>query len=281
MKKKLILILLTFNFISIGYAQNLNCQESKENAEFVKGIWIGEFTQYSCGLNATYPMTIEVNKIEGKKFSGFFIWNDLPNAPNSKTTLKGELIGNSIFLSEDALVSGGNIVLNGIYEIEILNCNSLKGNWRLKKLQSNCNDPQALKDGGRFLIRKLVPHIEEEKKPESKKRKVIIKESLNSSSDYITIKLWDNGKEDGDIITLRLNGQIAMDKFEVTKKPYEVIIPLTEKENIIELYAENVGSIPPNTAAIAVISGGKEIKSLVLESDLNKSEAIKIIKNKN
>jgi len=281
MKKKLILVLLILNFFSIGYAQNLNCQESKDNAEFVTGIWIGEFTQYSCGINATYPMTIEVNELEGKRFSGFFIWNDLPFGPNSKTTLKGEVIGDSIFLSEDTLVSGGNLVLNGVYEIEILDCTSLKGNYRLKELQSNCNDPQALIDGGRFTIKKLVPHIEEEEKSESEKRKVIIKERVNVSSDYITIKLWDNIKEDGDIITLRLNGQIAIDKLEVTKKPYEIIIPLIEKENIIELYAENVGTIPPNTAAIAIISGGKEIKSLVLKSDFNKSEAIRIVKIKN
>ncbi len=279
MKKHLIVLLLILNVSSLGYSQNLNCQESKKDAEFVKGIWIGEFTQYSCGVNETYPMTIEVNQINGKKFSGFFIWNNLPFAPNSKTTLKGELVGNLIFLYEDTLIYGGNIGLNGIYETEIINCTSLKGNWRLKELLSICNDPQVLKDGGRFLIKKLVSHIEEEKKIESEKRKVIIKDSVSSSFDYITIKMWDNGKEDGDIITLRLNGKVAMDKFKVTKKPNEIIIPLTEKENIIELYAENVGSIPPNTAAIAIISGGNEIKNLVLESDFNKSEAIKIIKN--
>jgi hypothetical protein len=281
MKKNIIFLLLMINTFSIGFSQNLNCKESETNADYVKGIWIGEFTQYSCGINATYPMTIEVNQIDGKKFSGLFIWNDVPNAPNSKTTLKGELMGDSIFLYEDALVSGGNIVLDGIYEIEILDCNSMKGNWRIRKLQNNCNDPQALKDGGRFLIKKLVPHLEEENKPKSERRKVIIKDKVITSTDYITIKLWDNGKEDGDIITLRLNGKVALDKFEVKKEAHEIIIPLMEKENIIELYAENVGSIPPNTAAIAVISGGKEIKSLVLESDLNKSEAIKIIKNKN
>jgi hypothetical protein len=280
MKKILLLLFLTVNIHSIGYAQNLKCYEANENAEFVRGIWMGEFTQYSCGVNATYPMTIEVNQVDGKNFSGFFIWNDLPDTPNSKTALSGELTGNSIVLHEDVLISGKNIILNGLYEIGILDCNSLKGIWRLNKLQSDCYDPQALKDGGRFLIKKMIPHIEEENKPEFEKRKVVIKDNINSSSEYITIKIWDNGQEDGDIITLRLNGKVAMFKFQVTKKPHEMIIPLTEKDNIIELYAENVGRIPPNTAAIAVISGGKTIRSLVLESDLNKSEAIKITKNK-
>jgi len=280
MKMKLLLLMLTIIISSVAYSQDLPCPEAKENAEFVKGVWIGEFTQYSCGLNATYPMTIEVSEVEGKIFSGIFIWNDLPNAPNSKTTLKGELKENSILLYEDTLVSGGNIALNGIYEIEILDCNSMKGIWRLKEFQTFCIEPHVLKDGGRFKIQKLVEHTIEAVKPESEKRKVIIKDHVNASSDYITIKLWDDGLEDGDIVTLRLNGKVAMDKFKVTKKPHEIIIPLAGEENIIELYAENVGNIPPNTAAIVVISGGKEIKSLVLESDLNKSEAIKILRAK-
>lgn len=278
MNHSLLALLLTFGMFLSRPLQAQNCPEARKNAEFAKGTWIGKFTQYSCGVYATYPMTIEITEVKGKKFFGFFIWKDLPNAPTSKTTLRGVLKGNTMLLYEDALLSGGGLVLNGIYKIEIVDCTSLKGNWRIKKVQPDCDDPQAVKDGGSFTIRKLVPHVKEEEKPASEQRKVVVRDQLEAASDYVTIKIWDNGQEDGDIITLRLNGQVAIDQLTVTKEPHEVILPLTQKRNIIELYAENVGSIPPNTATIVVISGGRVIKQLVLESDMNKSEAIRIIK---
>jgi len=254
--KVLLIFLLQLNIGSIAYSQDLNCAEAKRNAKFMKGVWIGEFTQYACGFNATYPMTIEINKVNGRKFSGFFIWDDSSNGLDSKSTLRGELRGNSILLFEDALVSGKEVILNGIY------------------------DPQVLEDGGRFSLKKMIPHLAEEDKPESQKRTVFVKENVSASSDYIMVKLWDSNKEDGDVITLRLNGQIALGNFEVKKEPHQIIIPLTEGENLIELYAENIGSIPPNTAAISIISGGKEITTLVLKSDMKSSEAISITKTK-
>lgn len=273
-----IFLFLALNLLFLGKSQDLNCLKASNDASFLKGVWIGEFTQYSCGLNESYAMTVEIDEIDGNKFTGFFIWNDLPDTPNTKTTLSGELFGDSIVITENSLVSGGGVVLNGVYEVLIIDCYALKGKWRLDSLVDGCDDPQDLIDAGRYTISKLVTPEEKESKADVVKRAVIIKDQVKAKTDYVTIKLWDKGKFDGDTITLRLNGKIALYKFEVTKTPHEIIIPLTEKENIIELYAENVGTIPPNTAAIAIMSGGKEIKRLVLRSDLNKSEAIKIIK---
>lgn len=255
-----------------------NCTPAQKDLSFLKGTWIGQFTQYACGVNATYPMTVEITHTEGNSCKGFFIWSDLPLGPSSKTTLTGTWEGNTLVLHEDALVSGGNVVLDGYYEINVVDCTTLKGHWRLRSPQPDCDDPKALEDGGRFRVTKLVVHEEEEQKPAPEKRTVVVKDKIISSADYITIRLWDNGTEDGDIVTLRLNGQVALDHYEVTKTPHEIIIPLTARKNIIELYAENVGRTPPNTAAVAVISGGKVIKRLVLESDMKKSEAIKIVK---
>ena len=106
--------------------------------------------------------------------------------------------------------------------------------------------------------------------------RVVSNVAVNPSSENVTLKIWDDYREDGDIITLRLNGKVLIKDLEVTKEPTELTVFLMKKENIIEFYAENVGSTPPNSASISVISEGEEIKSLLLKSDADKSKAIKI-----
>ncbi|MDX2281416.1 MAG: hypothetical protein NW218_17645 [Saprospiraceae bacterium] len=273
--KKYVAILLLALLTNLCAAQEKDCL-LPGNADFLKGIWIGTFTQYACNVNETYPMTIEIDRVEGKKISGMFIWKSVPNALDSKTKLEGEIMGSKIFLYEKELISGGDIVLDGVYEISVYDCEALNGNWKINKLQNNCNDPKALTDGGRFTIRKLSPP--KQTAPTNKKRAVKIVNNLEVTTKYITISLWDDKEEDGDIIDLRINGEIAIKDFIVKKKPIEVIIPLLEAENILELYAVNLGSIPPNTASLSISSGGNVVSTITLKSDMNKSEAIKITK---
>lgn len=272
--KNLALTFLAFLLTNQVLSQNNDCA-SPPDALFLKGVWVGEFTQYSCGVFDTYPMTIEINNANGKKFSGNFIWKDVPNSPDSRTSLEGEIIANKLFIYEQNLLSGSNIVLGGIYEISTFDCTSLTGNWRIKKLQHNCNDTKALEDGGRFAIRKLSPP---QVLPSSHKRQITFKHTIEVESKYITVKLWDNAQEDGDIIDLRINGDVALSHVLVQKKPYEVILPLLERENTLELFAINEGKIPPNTAAISISSSGVEVISSILKSDMQASEGIKIIR---
>lgn len=273
--KNLLIALLMLGFANQGLTQTGGCANPSD-AYFLKGIWVGEFTQYSCGIFDTYPMTIEINSIDGKKFSGYFIWKDLPSSPDSRTSLEGEIISNKIFLYEENILSGSNIVLGGIYDISIFDCTSLIGNWRIKNLQYNCNDPKALEDGGRFVIRKLSPP---QVPTSSNKRQITFKHTIEVQSKYITVRLWDDSQEDGDIIDLRINGDVALSNVLVQKKSYEVILPLLEKENVLELFAVNEGSVPPNTAAISIAVNGVEIINFVLKSNMQVSEGIKIIRN--
>jgi hypothetical protein len=54
-------------------------------------------------------------------------------------------------------------------------------------------------------------------------------------------------------------------------------IPLAGKQNEILLLAENLGTIPPNTAAIT-IQDATSTKTFYMQSDFKKSEVLKIIK---
>lgn len=91
------------------------------------------------------------------------------------------------------------------------------------------------------------------------------------------IELWDNNIEDGDIISLYVNEKCVLSKHRLTKdkKPvYE--LPLLKGKNIITMYAENLGDLPPNTASISININGKVVKTLNLKSDMNSSEAIEL-----
>ena len=109
-------------------------------------------------------------------------------------------------------------------------------------------------------------------------RKTETVETVLVKSKKVTIKIWDNDKVDGDIVSLNLNGKWILKNYRLKKHAKNIVIDLPEDSNELILYAENLGKIPPNTASISIWNGDEEIKSLVLNSDKGRSEAIKILR---
>ena len=291
MIRYLLLFFLVISFQQSIFSQNTECIVNENDAKFLKGVWIGKFNQYSCGVYDTYPMTIEINNTEGNKCSGYFIWDDLPYSDSGKTILEGELIDGRLYFYENSAISGKEgLVMGGVYMTKVFNCVKLGGYWKVRQLAENCKDAKTLINGGNFEIHKVVPHFKKSKKstndPISKiekdtivERKIIIKDKIEATTKYITVKLWDNGKVDGDRVTLTINKQVILKNYEVKKRHHKLLVPIGIGENILELYAENLGRIPPNTAGISISSSGKIIKEIVLKSNLNTSEAIVIYRN--
>ena len=75
----------------------------------------------------------------------------------------------------------------------------------------------------------------------------------------ITLNLYDNAIVDGDTISVFFNGKLLLSHQRLTEKPIVINIELDENSlrNEITLFAENLGSIPPNTALIVVTAGDK------------------------
>jgi hypothetical protein len=80
--------------------------------------------------------------------------------------------------------------------------------------------------------------------------------------DYLKIVLWDDGKEDGDQIKVLVNSKIFLQNQTVTNKKQEWVIPLKEAKNKISVMAVNSGSMPPNTAKIALVNVLGEVVDL-------------------
>lgn len=107
-------------------------------------------------------------------------------------------------------------------------------------------------------------------------RTVAIQDCYNSSTKQVDLILWDCGVEDNDTVSLYLNGQWILKNFRLTKAPYSLPVQLNNGENMLVLYAHNLGDIPKNTAAVAVKNPYSEQEVGMMISDQNTCGAIRI-----
>lgn len=93
-------------------------------------------------------------------------------------------------------------------------------------------------------------------------RNTSVIKTISTPTDSVTIVLYDDGEIDGDIVTIFDNGRIIVNQLALTKKPYSITIALSNNnsKHIIELMAENEGSIPPNTAYMLVLAGSERVE---------------------
>ena len=143
-------------------------------------------------------------------------------------------------------------------------------------------DPEP-KKGNQFAV------IPPEKKPDSvkaiiakgpaaelNKRKVETLQTVLFSADSIILNLYDNGQVDGDTVTVLLNGRPIISRQGLTAMAISKTIYSSDlKEDTMQLlmYAENLGSIPPNTGLLVIVDG--ETRNEVrFSSDLQKNSAV-------
>lgn len=100
--------------------------------------------------------------------------------------------------------------------------------------------------------------------------------TLISNSQELEFALWDDAVEDGDSISLSVNGKWIAKGFPVKKKPQFLKVSLSPGENIITFVADNLGSISPNTTVLEIIDGNKR-KPFFIETDFKQNNLVKII----
>jgi len=112
---------------------------------------------------------------------------------------------------------------------------------------------------------------------EDEHRKVIVDKSkgISTKVEKLLIEVYDNQEFDHDTISLKFNGEWILQKQLITKEPIRLYLPLVKgMDNYLILYADNLGSIPPNTCAIRWINEKEKQNEVVLKSDFNTSEMI-------
>lgn len=106
------------------------------------------------------------------------------------------------------------------------------------------------------------------------RRKDIIK-TIRITNETFKIDFYDNGEIDGDSISVFYNGKIILSHQRLTDKPISLKLELDEDtdENLVTMYAENLGTIPPNTALMIVTDGDKRYE-VRITSDTEKSGSV-------
>jgi hypothetical protein len=106
-------------------------------------------------------------------------------------------------------------------------------------------------------------------------RRNSILEKIDVAKNDVELELWDDAAEDGDSISIRLNDQAVVTGFPVLKKKQKLHISLTPGENTLILLADNLGSIPPNTAVMK-ITAGRIRKYVRIKTDLKVNNVVVI-----
>ena len=138
------------------------------------------------------------------------------------------------------------------------------------------------------VVTPKAPPQPEKKPAEPPAATEIAKRSLETirtiaiARDSLVFSLYDNGAVDGDTVSVLLNGQVIMPRVGLLERATNKTIYLTpdmgDSVSII-MYAENLGSIPPNTGLL-VIREGEKIYEIRFSGDLNKNSKIILVRKK-
>ena len=112
-----------------------------------------------------------------------------------------------------------------------------------------------------------------------KEREKVIADELTVNSDTIKVDFYDNGEIDGDSISVFLNDKlIAFNRILSTRSVhFDIPLDSTKEFNEITMFADNLGTIAPNTA-LMIVNDGKKRYEMRLTSSLEKSATIRIKK---
>ncbi len=121
-----------------------------------------------------------------------------------------------------------------------------------------------------------VPTINRPIPKEFEGRKISYVKNLTFDSERLTVNVWDHQEEDGDIVSIYLNGELVLSKHLLTKSLQQFNIELdTKGPNDFLLYAHNLGEVSPNTVSVEITSDTKSEK-ITLNSYLQSCEAVLI-----
>ncbi len=107
-------------------------------------------------------------------------------------------------------------------------------------------------------------------------RKIVKIRDITFTSDSLQLSIYDNGTIDGDVVSLVLDGRVIANNVGLTTQAFRITIPTTSVAGDslqLVMFAETLGSIPPNTGLL-IINDGNIRHEILFESDLQKSAVI-------
>lgn len=200
-------------------------------------------------------------------------------SPNARNSIDVFLSGSfTLLVSKTASVLSGSLQSDADHKYTVPDIN-----YRFTKSDDTTdlvikNEPDITIQSVVAVATETAPVVDETAKAFNSRAKIFTKE-LELVGNSLRLELYDNGEIDGDIVSLYLNGKMILPKTMLTHKAVRLNIELdpTLEFNELSMFAENLGTKPPNTAALIVYDGKIRYETL-LSSDLSKSASIKLKK---
>ncbi len=127
-------------------------------------------------------------------------------------------------------------------------------------------------------IKKNEPEEKEEPKNIVEGRRITRQKTVKVKADEFVAYIWDANKEDGDVISLKYNGEWILRNYTIQNRKRPIRIKVEPgADNRLILFAEDLGTIPPNTCALTFFDGERE-RTLSLVSDRISCGALKFVR---
>lgn len=107
------------------------------------------------------------------------------------------------------------------------------------------------------------------------KRAVEVQHQVTVKNTEVTIDFWDNLIEDGDSVSVNLNGKWILENYKLKKVAKRMRVKLQPTGNYLSMLAHNEGTRPPNTTAIR-INDGERKQLVILKSNLETNATVDI-----
>jgi hypothetical protein len=116
---------------------------------------------------------------------------------------------------------------------------------------------------------------------EAAKRTTQVIQSIFYKTDSLVFTLYDNGVVDGDTVSILMDKDLIFSKQGLSEKPVSKTVYTKDAPDsiLLTLYAENLGSIPPNTGLL-IIYDGKKRYEVFFSADLQTNAAIVLRRKK-
>ncbi len=113
-------------------------------------------------------------------------------------------------------------------------------------------------------------------------RKNVLQETMYFKTDSLVLTLYDNGEVDGDTVSVLMNGTILMAKQGLSTTAIRKTIHIPAETDSVELvmYAESLGTIPPNTGLL-IVRDGRDTYEVRFSGDLQKNAIVVLKRRKN
>ncbi len=260
-------------------------------AEDLNGIWKGTLTQGAGGCYPKYSLEIQINfsnnNITGKVYDYYdtskFVKLSFSGKYNPQTH-RLVLIENKVLQSQIPFDCVPCIKTYDLTYSKKNNDEILEGDWK-----GHVVEKQIVCPPGKIVLKKSpysdfpvdIDQSEElaaiQKDIHLEPRTIDLKKTITLDSPKIKLQFYDDAEIDGDTITVFVNNKLLLYRQRLTEKPIDVYFnafPGTEYELV--MYADNLGTIPPNTALMVVTAGDQKL-DVYLSSSEQKSAAVKFV----